>query len=169
MKITGEKNMKRIYLIMMLLGLFAIGALAQNPTPSPTPTPSPAVTAGAVFRVTYYKIKPGKLAEYIKFLREHAKPIYDEQKKQGLILDYFYFNQPTSDSPNDWDVAQVIVYRNYAEALDPNAERGAKFDAISLKHYGTAEERTKANDSLRDLRDVLSSHLMRQQILNPIQ
>ena len=156
--------MKRIYLTIMLLGLFAIGAQAQTPTPTPAPATSP----GAVFRVTYYKIKPGKTAEYIKFLREHAKPIYDEQKKQGLILDYFYFNQPTSDSPSDWEVAQVLVFRNYADALESSAERSAKVNEITLKHYGTAEARTKANDSLSDLRDVLSTHLMRQQILNPI-
>lgn len=158
--------MKRFSLITMLLCLCAIGAQAQNPTP--TPTPDPPTTAGPVWRITYFKIKPGKGMEYLRFLREHTKPILDEQKKQGLILDYKYFNQPTSDSPNDWDVAQLLVFRNYAEALDFNAERGAKFNEITLKHYGTAEARTKANDGLRDLRDVLSSHLAREQILNPI-
>ncbi len=152
--------MKRIYLITMLFCLSAIGAQAQTPTPTNT--------NGPVWRVTYFKVKPGKGPDYIRFLRENTKPIFDEQKKQGLILDYMYFSQPGSDSSNDWDVAQVVVYRNYAKALDPNPERAAKFDAISLKHYGTAETRTKANDGLRDLRDVLSSHLMRQQILNPM-
>jgi hypothetical protein len=146
----------------MLLCLFAIGAHAQ------TPTPDPPTTAGQVWRVTYFKIKPGKTMEYIRFLREHTKPILDEQKKQGLILDYKYFSQPTTDGPNDWDVAQLLVFKNYADALDFNAERGAKFDEISLKHYGTVEARTKANDSLRDLREVLSSQLAREQILNPI-
>lgn len=156
--------MKRIYFITMILFVLAIGAQAQTPAP----TPPPATTPGSVMRVTYFKIKPGKGADYIKFLRENTKPMLDEQKKQGLILDYMYLGQPSIDSPNDWDVAQVIVYRNYADALDPNPERAAKFDAISLKHYGTAEARTKANDGLRDLRDVLSSHLMREQILNPM-
>lgn len=154
--------MKRFYFMIMLLCLFAIGAHAQ------TPTPDPPTTAGQVWRVTYFKIKPGKTMEYIRFLREHTKPILDEQKKQGLILDYKYFSQPTTDGPNDWDVAQLLVFKNYADALDFNAERGAKFDEISLKHYGTVEARTKANDSLRDLREVLSSQLAREQILNPI-
>ncbi len=156
--------MKRFYLITMLLCLCAIGAQAQTPTP----TPDPPTTAGQVWRVTYFKIKPGKGMEYFKFLREHTKPILDEQKKQGLILDYKYFSQPTNDGPNDWDVAQLLMFRNYAEALDFNEERSKKFNEIGLKHYGTAEARTKATDSLRDLRDVLSSHLVREQILNPI-
>ena len=102
--------MKRLYLMMMLLCLFAIGAQAQTPTPSPTP----ANTNGPVWRITYFKIKPGKGAEYVKFLREHAGPIFAEQKKQGLILDFKYFSQPTSDSPNDWDIAQIVVFSNYA-------------------------------------------------------
>ncbi len=63
---------------------------------------------------------------------------------------------------------RVVVFKNYADALDPNAERGAKNNEITLKHYGTAEARTKANDSLGDMRTVISTHLMRQVILNPM-
>lgn len=152
--------MKRIYLTMMILCLLAISAQAQ--------TPAPATSPGVVIRVTYFKVKPGKLAEWIKFLRENTKPLLDEQKKQGLILDYNYYNQPTSDGPTDWDAAQVVVFKNYADALDPNPERAAKINEIALKHYGTAEARTKANDSLDDMRDVISTHLLRQVILNPV-
>lgn len=147
--------MKRIYLITMLFCLFAIGAQAQTTTPTNT--------NGPVWRVTYFKIKPGKGAEYVKFLREHAAVIFAEQKKQGLILDFKYLSQPSFDGPNDWDIASVVVYKNYADALDFNAERITKFNEISLKHYGTAEARTKANESLNDLRTVLSSQLGREE------
>ena len=154
--------MKKLYLIAMLLCLCAIGAQAQAQTQDRP------FTDGQVWRVTYFKIKPGKGMEYFKFLREHTKPILDEQKKQGLIVDYKYFSQPTNDGPTDWDVAQILMFRNYAEALDYNEERSKKFNEIGLKHYGTAEARTKANDGLRDLRDFLSTHLVREQMLNPI-
>jgi len=156
--------MRRFCLVTLLLSVCAIAAQAQTPAP----TPDPATTPGQVWRVTYYKVKPGKTMEYVKFLREHTKPILDEQKRQGLIVDYKYFSQPTNNGPEDWDVAQLIIFRNYAEALDFNAERSSKLNEISLKHYGTAEARTKANDSLRDLRDVLSSRIVQEQILNPI-
>ena len=95
--------MKRFYLTMMLLGLLAIGAQAQTPTP----TPAPATTPGPVFRITYFEIKPGKGADYLKFRRENSKPILDELKKQGVILDYFWFTQPTGDGPSNWDLAFV--------------------------------------------------------------
>jgi hypothetical protein len=156
-----EESMKRFCLVTLLLCVGAIGAQAQTPTP-------PATSPGPVWRITYYSTKPGKGADYTKFRREHTKLILDEVKKQGLILDYKWFTKPTSDGPTDWDVALAIMFRNYAEALDFNAENAQKLNDITLKHYGTAEARTKAGDSQRELRDVVSSHLVREEILNPI-
>jgi hypothetical protein len=155
--------MKRVYLSMLFACLFAIGTHAQTTTP-----PAPATTAGNVWRVTYIDVKPGKTTDYMNFLRTHSKPILDEQKKQGLILDYKYFSQPSTDGPGDWDLALIVVYRNYADAIDFNAERGAKFDAISIGHYGSVEARTKAGDLQNELRTVISSKLAREQILNPM-
>jgi hypothetical protein len=156
--------MKRIYLTLMLLGLLAIGAQAQNPTPTPAPATSP----GSVFRIYYYEVKPGKGNDYTKFRRENGKPILDEMKKQGVIADYMWLTNPTSDGPNSWDVALVLVYKSYADALE-NVENGRKYNEIVLKHFGSPEARDKADAVQRELRDVISSNLMRQQILNPIQ
>ena len=155
--------MKKIFLTLFFACLFAMGAMAQTTTPPP-----PASTAGPVVRITYYDIKPGKGTEYVNFLRTHTKVILDEQKKQGLIADYHFFSQPTSDGPDAWDIALAVVYKNYADALDSNAERGAKFDAISIGHYGSVEARTKAGNDQNEMRTVVSSHLMREQILNPM-
>jgi hypothetical protein len=156
--------MKRAYLSILFACLCAIGVQAQTPTP----TPDPPTTAGNVWRVTYIKVKPGKTTDYLNFLRTHTRVILDEQKKQGLILDYKYFSQPGTDGPDDWDIAQLIVYRNYADAIDFNADRGAKFNAITLAHYGSVDARTKAGDLQNELRTVLSSKLAREQILNPM-
>ncbi len=51
--------------------------------------------------------------------------------------------------------------------FDRNAKRDEKLNQISLKHYGSAEARSKANKSLNDLRDVVASILIRERILNP--
>lgn len=147
----------------MLLGLLAFGAFAQ--TPSTTPTP--AASRGSVFRVTYYEVKPGKAADYMQFRRQNAKPILDEAKKQGVILNYFWMVQPTGDGPAAWDVAMVLVYKSYADALESD-ENNRKWDAIFLKHYGSAEARAKSDAYQRELRDVVSTHIMREQILNPL-
>lgn len=156
--------MKRLFMMTMLMCFCGIGALAQTPTA----TPGPATTAGQVCRVTHTRTKPGKGADFTRFRREHNKLILDEQKKQGLIVSYTYYTKPVLEGPDDWDLALVVCFKNYADAIDFNAERGEKFNQIGLKHYGSDEARTKANNSLNDLRDVVSSILIREQILNPI-
>ena len=154
--------MKKCFLVLLATCFLTVAATAQTTTPPP-----PASTAGNVWRITYLDILPGKTTDYMNFLRSHIKPILDEQKKQGLIVDYKFFSKPVTDGPGDWDVAQVTIYRNYAEAIDSNPERSAKFDAISIGHYGSVEERTKAGDLQNGLRTVVSSQLAREQILNP--
>lgn len=155
--------MKQVCLSILCVCVFAIGAMAQTPTATPVPT-----TAGNVSRVTYFDVLPGKNAEYTAFLRTNQVPLLEEQKKQGLILSYGFFTKPTTAGPGDWDLGLVITYKNYADAIDANPERAAKFDAIGLKHYGSAEARTKANDSLIAIRTVVSSYLVRGVTFNPM-
>lgn len=155
--------MKLATLSIVFMCLFAIGAQAQTAAPTPPPT-----TSGSVSRVTYFDVLPGKTNDFTTFLRTHTVPIMEEQKKQGLIVSYGYFTKPVTDGPGDWDLGLVITYRNYADAIDFNTERNAKFDAIGLAHYGTADARTKANDSLIGMRTVVSSVLVRGVTYNPM-
>ena len=155
--------MKRSIIGLLCVCVLAIAAQAQT-----TPPQQPATTAGSVMRITYFDVKNGKNTEHMNFLRTNVRVILEEQKKQGLILDYMFLSQPTTDGPGDWDMAQVVVYKNYADAIDSNPERGAKMNAIFIGHYGSAEARNKASDQLNELRTVVSSQLVRQQILNPM-
>jgi hypothetical protein len=154
--------MKKTITTFFFVSIFAIGAHAQ------TASTPPATTPGNVSRVTYFDILPGKNNEYTTFLRTHNKPILDEQIKQGLIVSYGFFTKPTTDGPGDWDMGLVVTYKNYADAIDFNADRGAKFNAIGLAHYGSDEARTKANDSVNAMRTVVSSYLVRGMTLNPM-
>ena len=155
--------MKRVYLSILFACVFATVGHAQTATPTP-----PATTAGPVSRVTYFDVLPGKTNEFTTFLRTNTKPIMDEQRKQGLIVSYGYFTKPNTEGPGDWDLGLVVTYANYADAIDFNAERNAKFDAIGLAHYGSADARTKANDSLNGMRTVVSSMLVRGVTFNPM-
>ena len=155
--------MKKTIFAALCAGFFAISAFAQTPTATP-----PATTTGNVSRVTYFDVLPGKMPELATFLRTHTMPILEEQKKQGLIVSYSFFNKPFTDGPGDWDLGQIVTYKTYADAIDFNADRNAKFDAIGLAHYGSADARTKANDSLNALRTVTSSLLVRGLTFNPM-
>ena len=158
-------KMKRMFQITLLLGssLIASQAMAQG-------GPNAATTAGPVWRITYVKIKPGKGADYTKWMREYRTRVLAEQKSAGLILDYKYFTKPAGDnSPGDWDQAEAVMYRNYGEALDSNAERGAKVQAIRLKVFGSAENATKVQTELRNASsELVSSHLVREMTYNPV-
>ena len=156
--------MKRVYLSILFVCLFAVvGAQAQT-----APATPPATTPGPVSRVTYFDVLPGQNDAFTAFIRTNQMPILEEQKKQGLILSYGFFGKPTTEGPGDWDLGLLVTWANYADAIDANPERGAKINAITLKHYGTAEARTKAFDSTTAMRTVVSNMLVRAVTYNPM-
>lgn len=155
--------MKRLYLIALLLGLFFVSAQAQ------TQPQERIFTEGPVWRINYYKVKPGKTTDHQKWLREYRLRILDEQKRAGMIMDYKFFTQPTFDSPNDWDVMEAVQYKNYADALDYSAERSKKGEDVSLKVFGTVENRAKIWAELRDAsRDLAASQIVREMFIKPM-
>jgi len=128
--------------------LMASVSLAQNPN----------YDVGPVWRVTYYSVKPGEADAFWKDFREHIKPLYDEYKKAGLIVEYKAFVNPVIDHPHDWDVAIGLLYPNYA-ALDQLDAKGA---SVVVKHYGSREAAFEAAKKRAELREVVASHLARE-------
>ena len=114
-------------------------------------------TEGSVVRVTLVDIKPGKGPDFWRDVRQNLKPIWEEYKKAGIIVDYSVSLKSTLDEPGDWDVAFAIEYKNWA-ALDGLA---AKTDPITLKAYGSAEARTAAAVKRTEAGTTISSFLMR--------
>ena len=135
-------------LVLTATLLMAGAMLAQNPN----------YEVGPVWRVTYYSIKPGEGDAFWKDFRENIKPVYDEYKKAGLIVEYKAFVNPTLDHPHDWDVAIGLLYPNYA-ALDQLDTKGA---SLVVKHYGTREAAFESAKRRADMREVIASHLARE-------
>ena len=96
-------------------------------------------------------------------IRQHLKPIYDEQKRQGLLTDFSFGTKSTTDSPDDWNVVLTLTYPNWA-ALDTFMARS---DPITLAHYGSAANRTAANMARIEHGTVVASMLVRDQTVNP--
>ena len=140
--------MKRmlVAVAMFCLCAFAVQAVAQEH-----------YTEGPVWRVTLIKVKPNQMDNYLKTLRESTKLLYDEAKKQGLVLDYKVHLKVTSETPNDWDVAVAVQYKNFA-ALDGLE---AKMDAIQEKMGGQAAAQQTAEKRLA-MREIVSSFLIRE-------
>ncbi len=131
--------------------LTANAAFAQNPNYTP----------GPVWRVNYYSIKTGQGDAFWKDVRENLKPVYDDFKKEGWLVDYKVWTNPTVEHPGDWDVAIGLLYANYA-ALD---ELDAKGATVVIKHFGSREAMMDAAKKRAELRDLIASHLAREVML----
>jgi hypothetical protein len=124
----------------------------------PSRAQSPNYDVGQVWRVTYYHIKPGQGEAFWKDIRENLKPIYESLKKEGLISDYKFWTNVTTDSPGDWDVAVGLMVSNYA-AID---QLDAKAATSVAKHYGSREAMIESGKKRNELREVVSSRLARE-------
>jgi hypothetical protein len=128
--------------------LMVSAMLAQNPN----------YEVGPVWRVTYYSVKPGQGDAFWKDFRENIKPVFDEFKKAGYILEYKAFVNPVADHPHDWDVAVGLLYPNWA-ALDQLDTKGA---SVVVKHYGSRETALESAKKRNEIREVIASHLARE-------
>jgi hypothetical protein len=138
--------MKRFVFLAVLFAL-AVPVLAQEH-----------YTEGPVWRVTYLDVKPGKMNDVLLDIRQNFAKVMATARAQGLILDFKVFLNTTTESPADWDVATAILYKNFA-GIDGFAGR---MDAITLAHYGSADNRSAAGAKRDDTRTVLMSRLARE-------
>ena len=143
---------------------FALAALTLAISSAPAfAQQSPNTTPTTVSRVVLIRIKPGHTDQYWADFRQHLKPIYDEEKRQGILTDWSVATKPTLNNPDDWGVAVVLTYPNWA-ALDNLATRA---DAVTLAHYGSAANRTAAGNARLEHGTVVSTFLIRNQTVNP--
>jgi hypothetical protein len=145
----------RLPLAALALMLCAAPALAQQGSPNTTP--------GTVTRVVLIRIKPGHTDPFWADFRQHGKPVFDEEKRQGIVTNYTVATKPTLDNPDDWTVALTFTYPNWA-ALDNLTSR---VDAITLAHYGSAANRTAAGTARLEHATTVASFLVRDQTVNP--
>ncbi len=114
-------------------------------------------TLGPISRIILVDIKPGKGSEFWTDLRQRVRPLYDEYKRQGLIENYSLGLKTTADGPQDWNVAIVLTFKNWA-ALDTFATKG---DSVSKSYYGTYAKRSEAGAKRSEYGVINSSFLVR--------
>ena len=114
-------------------------------------------TEGSVMDVTSVRTKPGMFDAYMEFLRTTFKPMMEEQKKAGIVLNYtVYAGSPKT--PNEPDVYLVVEYKNMA-ALD---NLNAKTDPIMKKHWANLAASNKAAAERESMRQILGDELVRE-------
>jgi hypothetical protein len=115
-------------------------------------------TEGPIWRVQLIRVKPTQMDAYLTSLRKATKPIIDEQKKQGMIVDYKIFLKETKNSPEDWDICVAIQYKNHA-AMDGLAAKG---EAIRDKILGGKPQGQELTEKRAEIREIVSSELLQE-------
>lgn len=115
-------------------------------------------TEGPVWQVSLIRVKPTQFDAYLTSLRQSSKPLLDEQKRQGLILDYKFFLNTTKHDPDDWDISLAVQYKNFA-ALDGLT---AKNEAIRDKVLGSKQAAQQLGEKRSEIREIVRTMTLRE-------
>ena len=151
----------KIFIIAVLsLGIAGFCA-AQTSSPTTSSTTMRGSTApyteGPVWVLTMIKTKAGLTDDYLKSISGTVKPVYDEEKKQKIILDYKILNGDAM-GPQDFSILIMVQYPNMA-ALDSLRD---KMDPIIEKVMGSEDQRRATAMKRLDIREILGTKTMRE-------
>ena len=113
---------------------------------------------GPVWRVSLIRVKPTHMDEYLTTLRKSSKPFFDEEKRQGMIMDYKIFLKETKANPEDWDICVAIEYKNHA-AMDGLAAKG---EEVRDKILGGKAPAQQLAEKRQEIRETITSDLLQE-------
>jgi hypothetical protein len=142
-----EVTMKKIYSLAIALLILVPVMVAQEH-----------YTEGPIWRVQLIRVKPNQMDAYLTSLRQSTKPLIEEEKRQGVIMDYKVFLKETKANPEDWDIAVAIEYKNHA-AMDGLAAKG---EAARDKILGGKQIAQQLGEKRAEIREIISSDLMQE-------
>jgi hypothetical protein len=118
-------------------------------------------TEGPVWRVSLVRVKPTHMDEYLTSLQQSSKPFLEEEKRQGLIVEYKFFIKETKSNPQDWDMCLAIQYKNHA-AMDGLI---SKVEGIRDKVLGGKEQAHQLGEKREEIREIISDELLQEIVL----
>jgi hypothetical protein len=117
-------------------------------------------TEGPVTAVNFVRTQPGMFEEYMHYLDKTYKPLLDEAKKAGIIVDWAIYQSRPRDA-QDADLILTVTYKDMA-ALD-NIQ--ARMDPLAKRAFGSLPKAAAAAADREKMRKELGSQLVRQLIL----
>ena len=139
--------MKKLYGLAVFVLLLAPAVFAQEH-----------YTEGPIWRVQLIRVKPTQMDAYLSSLRKSTKPLIEEQKKEGMIVDYKVFLKETKNNPEDWDICVAIQYKNHA-AMDGLSAKG---EAVRDKILGGKAQAQELGEKRAEIREIVSSELLQE-------
>jgi hypothetical protein len=142
-----EMTMKKLYGLVVFVLLLAPALFAQEH-----------YTEGPIWRVSLVRVKPTQMDAYLTSLRQSSKPLLEEEKREGVIMDYKFFLKQTKNNPEDWDVCLAIEYKNHA-AMDGLTAKG---EAARDKILGGKTQGQQVTEKRAEIRELVSSELLQE-------
>jgi len=154
-------NTKILTIVALCLSLAGLCSAQTSPTSTTTMTTTRGsnapYTEGGVWVLTMIKTKAGLSDDYLKSISQTVKPVYEEEKKQKIILDYKILNGDAT-TPQDFSILIMVQYPNMA-ALDSLRD---KMDPIIEKVMGPEDQRRATAVKRLDIREILGTKTMRE-------
>ncbi|HJX98176.1 MAG TPA: hypothetical protein VJ281_04825 [Chthoniobacterales bacterium] len=158
-------------LVALACGLPAFCFAQSSPATSTTTTTTPSTakasgggsapyTEGSVWTLTMIKTKTGLDDDYFRQISGTVKPIYDEEKKQKMILDY----KILMGDPHNRDEANIIIMVQYANMAALDGLRD-KMEPLMEKVMGSVDQRRDLAVKRLDIREILGVRTMREIML----
>ena len=144
----------------ILLLLAAILTISTSVTRAQGAQEDHAYTQGPVVLVSFVRTEPGMFEEYMRYLDTTYKRLFDEYKKQGLIIDYSVF-QALPRGPEDADLILTVTYKNMA-AFD---DLQSRTDPLVKQVFGSLPKAASSSADREKLRKNVGNQLVRQLIL----
>lgn len=143
-----ERTLKKLLFVFSLFTALAWngGVRAEEAAEQPPP----------VWKMVYYRIKPGMADAFWKDMRENGAPMFGMAKEAGILADFMLFRNSDKAAPDEWDALLMLKYHNWA-GLDQIEARAGEF---YLEHYG-AERLKTLGEEREAMREVLSNRAVR--------
>ena len=137
---------------------FAVAVLCLSLLSLATAVAQDQYAEGGVTRVTLVQILPGHFNAFMDDLKTNLKPIWEAEKKAGLIENYSIFLNTTRANPDDWDIGFTLSYKNFA-ALDGLAQ---KVLDLRMQQYGDKSKEQQVIDKRMQNGRLITSILTRE-------
>jgi hypothetical protein len=136
--------------IITVLVCAALAACSASP-PSTTPAraDAPSAGAGTIARTYFWRAKPGKLAEYSRYVRDVAAPIDEEARRRGAFISVTTY--VARDTTLPWTHMRVFILRDSAQLAGLSAAlaaAGAALEPDSLKRRQQSEYSATLRDAV---------------------
>lgn len=150
-------KIRALTIVALTCSLAGVGLAQSSPATKTTGGGTAPYNEGSVWTLSMIKTKTGLGDEYFKQITGTVKPVYDEAKKQKIILSYKILNGEASDS-HDFNILILVEYPNMA-ALDGLRD---KMDPLITKVMGSEDQRKDMAVKRLDIREILGTKTMRE-------